>query len=152
MTGRERMICELFRIVRIALSIGFTVSFGASGVAASRPNFLIFLADDMGFSDPGCYGGEIATPNLDALAAGGIRYTQENRDFSGCLADNGTPTGFGAVLGLPLTAPHRCVTFLPSGAPGEVNTSLDEDNVSWRGSVNWKPSANTLIYVNVTKG
>ena len=30
----------------------------------------------MGFSDPGCYGGEIATPNLDALAAHGIRYTQ----------------------------------------------------------------------------
>src|SRR5262245_10025053 len=29
-----------------------------------KPNFLIFLADDMGFSDPGCYGGEISTPNL----------------------------------------------------------------------------------------
>jgi arylsulfatase A-like enzyme len=44
--------------------------------ASSPPNFLIFLADDMGYSDPGCFGGEIATPNLDALAAGGIRYTQ----------------------------------------------------------------------------
>ncbi len=44
--------------------------------AASQPNFLIFLADDMGYSDPGCYGGEIATPNLDALAASGVRYTQ----------------------------------------------------------------------------
>ena len=44
--------------------------------AASRPNVLLILADDLGFSDIGCYGGEIATPNLDALAAHGIRYTQ----------------------------------------------------------------------------
>ncbi len=40
-----------------------------------RPNVVIILADDMGFSDPGCYGGEIATPNIDALAAGGLRFT-----------------------------------------------------------------------------
>jgi arylsulfatase len=44
--------------------------------AAERPNFLVILADDLGFSDIGCYGGEIATPNLDALAAGGLRFTQ----------------------------------------------------------------------------
>jgi arylsulfatase len=36
----------------------------------------VILADDMGFSDPGCYGGEIHTPNIDWLAAHGIRYTQ----------------------------------------------------------------------------
>jgi arylsulfatase len=41
-----------------------------------RPNVLIILADDMGYSDAGCYGGEIATPNLDALARGGLRFTQ----------------------------------------------------------------------------
>ena len=40
------------------------------------PNVLIILADDMGYSDAGCYGGEIRTPNLDALAAGGLRFTQ----------------------------------------------------------------------------
>ncbi len=44
--------------------------------AKRRPNFLVILADDMGYSDAGCYGGEIATPNLDALAAGGVRMTQ----------------------------------------------------------------------------
>ncbi|MBI2948049.1 MAG: arylsulfatase [Verrucomicrobia bacterium] len=43
---------------------------------ADRPNILIMLADDMGYSDLGCYGGEIATPNLDALAKGGLRFTQ----------------------------------------------------------------------------
>lgn len=41
-----------------------------------RPNFLIILADDLGFSDLGCYGGEIETPQLDSLAAGGLRFTQ----------------------------------------------------------------------------
>src|SRR5262245_50220369 len=45
-------------------------------IAADKPNVLIILSDDMGFSDLGCYGGEIRTPNLDALAQGGIRFTQ----------------------------------------------------------------------------
>ncbi len=43
---------------------------------ASRPNVLLILADDMGFSDAGCYGSEIATPRLDSLASGGLRFTQ----------------------------------------------------------------------------
>jgi len=42
----------------------------------ARPNILFILADDMGFADAGCYGGEIATPNLDRLAANGVRFTQ----------------------------------------------------------------------------
>lgn len=41
-----------------------------------QPNILLVLVDDMGFSDPGCYGGEISTPNLDRLAYGGIRMTR----------------------------------------------------------------------------
>ena len=41
----------------------------------SRPNFLIILADDAGYSDLGCFGGEIETPNLDQLAENGIRFT-----------------------------------------------------------------------------
>ena len=44
--------------------------------AASRPNVLIIIADDLGFSDLGCYGGEIDTPNLDALAKNGMRFSQ----------------------------------------------------------------------------
>jgi arylsulfatase len=49
-------------------------AFGAAG--AKRPNIVVILADDMGFSDAGCYGGEIQTPNLDRLAAGGLRFSQ----------------------------------------------------------------------------
>ena len=48
----------------------------ASLSAAERPNFLVILADDLGYSDLGCYGSEIATPNLDRLATDGLRFTQ----------------------------------------------------------------------------
>jgi arylsulfatase A-like enzyme len=42
----------------------------------ARPNVVVILADDLGFADLGCYGGEIHTPNLDGLAANGLRFTQ----------------------------------------------------------------------------
>ena len=45
-------------------------------LCADRPNILYVVADDLGYSDLGCFGGEIKTPNLDALAAGGVRLTQ----------------------------------------------------------------------------
>ncbi len=43
--------------------------------AADKPNIVVILVDDMGFSDIGCYGGEISTPNIDALAKNGVRFT-----------------------------------------------------------------------------
>ena len=46
------------------------------GAADARPNIVLILADDLGWSDLGCYGGEIPTPHLDRLAAGGLRFTQ----------------------------------------------------------------------------
>jgi arylsulfatase A-like enzyme len=48
----------------------------ASLHAGERPNILLILADDLGWSDLGCYGGEIRTPNLDFLARGGLRFAQ----------------------------------------------------------------------------
>lgn len=44
--------------------------------AEAKPNIVIIMADDMGYSDLGCYGGEIETPNLDVLAEKGVRFTQ----------------------------------------------------------------------------
>jgi arylsulfatase len=66
------------RIVAIWLA---TLAFGFVSVrtafgAESRPNVIVILVDDLGFSDFGCYGSEIPTPNIDALAAGGVRFTQ----------------------------------------------------------------------------
>ena len=46
------------------------------GSKRQRPNIILIMADDMGYSDIGCYGGEIHTPNLDRLAAAGLRFTQ----------------------------------------------------------------------------
>jgi arylsulfatase len=48
----------------------------ADEATRGKPNIVLIMADDMGFSDIGCYGGEIHTPNLDGLAAGGLRFTQ----------------------------------------------------------------------------
>jgi len=64
----------IYRVTLLALlAISGIRSFAAD---AQRPNVVIILADDMGFSDAGCYGGEIATPNLDSLATNGLRFTQ----------------------------------------------------------------------------
>lgn len=60
---------------RLALLAVLVVS-AFSAAAASRPNIVFVLADDMGYSDIGCYGGEIRTPNLDRLASEGLRFTQ----------------------------------------------------------------------------
>jgi len=64
------MIRPLFPVL-LTLLLG-----GATLCAQGKPNVLLIMADDLGFSDLGCYGGEIATPHLDALAKGGLRYTQ----------------------------------------------------------------------------
>lgn len=66
----------------IALIAACYVGFSANPINAAAdsptdgPNIVIILTDDMGYSDLGCYGSEIATPNLDALAANGVRFTQ----------------------------------------------------------------------------
>ena len=56
------------RLLSVLLMIALGGS--ASAVEPPRPNIVVILTDDMGFSDLGCYGGEIAMPNLDALVAG----------------------------------------------------------------------------------
>ncbi len=61
------------RVLPLVLAALISNCFGAS--AAPRPNVVLIMADDMGWSDPGCFGGEIRTPALDAMAAGGLRFT-----------------------------------------------------------------------------
>ncbi len=58
------------------LTLAVLLLVGSTAAADDRPNILLILCDDMGFSDIGCYGGEIDTPHIDRLAAGGIRFTQ----------------------------------------------------------------------------
>ena len=59
----------------LRLSAGGAVS-ALSAAPARKPNVLVILADDMSYSDAGCYGGDIDTPNLDGLASNGLRYSQ----------------------------------------------------------------------------
>ncbi len=66
---------------RTTAAMWLTLAMGVLGgpllaAESQRPNVVVILADDLGFSDLGCYGGEVATPNLDRLAAGGLRFTQ----------------------------------------------------------------------------
>lgn len=73
------MATSLTKLVAAVLGI-MLATVGADAVlgssAGSKPNIIVILVDDMGFSDLGCYGSEIPTPNLDKLAAGGLRFTQ----------------------------------------------------------------------------
>ena len=67
----------VFVLVAILIDAAALSGFAGSGPATEvPPNVVVILADDLGYSDLGCYGGEIQTPNLDGLAAQGLRYSQ----------------------------------------------------------------------------
>lgn len=95
---------------------------------------------------------------------GGVRYTDTKIDFAGCTGDRGFALGQGiqnllnAIRGGagldPITiAPDSCVTIdAATLTAGEVRDSLDEDNVSWRAGIDFKPSRDALIYASVSKG
>lgn len=90
------------------------------------------------------------------------RYTAQDRSFAGCTRDPGDgeiATAFAglssALTGSPQTiAPGACVTLSDANTPihGVVQKALDQNNVSWRAGLNWKPTVDTLFYANITKG
>ena len=49
--------------------------FNSVTLAVEKPNIIVIMADDMGYGDATCYGGQVATPNLDRMAAEGLRFT-----------------------------------------------------------------------------
>ena len=76
--------------------IGFLLLAAAWNLsAAEKPNIIVIYADDVGYGDLGCYGARvIRTPNLDALAAGGIRFTSAYATASTC-----TPSRYSLLTG-----------------------------------------------------
>ena len=86
-------------------------SAGATRGATKRPNLLLILADDMGFSDAGCFGSEIDTPNLDRLARNGLRFTQAYSTARcmpsrGCLMTGYHSQQTGLEQGVQAKPPH----------------------------------------------
>ncbi len=101
---------------RLALFLALTVA----TFAAPRPNVLIILADDLGFSDLGCYGGEIRTPNLDALAASGLRFTQFYNSARCCPSRASLLTGlYPHQVGIGEMTNDRGAKFPGAGDKGE---------------------------------
>ncbi|MBK7929611.1 MAG: arylsulfatase [Bryobacterales bacterium] len=98
---------------------------GASPLAsapAPRPNILLILADDLGWSDLGCYGSEIRTPNLDKLAQGGVRFTQFYNSARCCPSRASIMTGLyphQAGMG-NMTSPRPRTDF--PGYAGQLNS------------------------------
>lgn len=68
--------CIWGRISTVVFLVGMVLGGMAAEIKPARPNMVLILADDLGFSDLGCYGSEISTPNLDRMAASGLRMTQ----------------------------------------------------------------------------
>lgn len=60
----------------VVLTLQLVCAPSGNAKSSDRPNVLLIMADDLGYSDLGCYGGEIETPNLDGLAANGLRFSQ----------------------------------------------------------------------------
>lgn len=75
----------------VTLAWSWAVSFSVLG--GERPNLIVVLADDLGYSDLGCYGGEIPTPHIDGLAAGGVRFTQMYNSARCCPSRASLMTG-----------------------------------------------------------
>ena len=89
-------------------------------------------------------------------AQSSVRYTKYENHFLGCLFDTGDgelATTFSSIASAPI-APGACVTLDPAtfAAVPIVSKDLDESNVSWRAGLNYKPSSESLYYVNATKG
>src|SRR5688572_28031898 len=84
---------KLFLLVSLIIS-GCSVPPSGRSTSEDRPNIIVIMADDLGFSDLGCYGTEIKTTILDLLASGGTRFTQFY-NTSRCL-----PTRASLITGL----------------------------------------------------
>ena len=77
MESNHKVMIKQKPFLSATLSFWASLLFACSvASAAEQPNVLLIMADDLGFSDLGCYGGEIATPNLDSIAQDGLRFTK----------------------------------------------------------------------------
>ncbi|VGO13335.1 Arylsulfatase [Pontiella desulfatans] len=99
----------------------------AFACAEQRPNIVLIMVDDMGFSDIGCYGGEIDTPNIDALAKNGVKFSRFYNNSRCC------PTRATLMTGLPAAATG---IGRMTNSPNQHNQDYGEDSPGYRGYLN----------------
>lgn len=107
---------------------------------SNKPNIILIMSDDMGYSDLGCYGGEIQTPHLDSLAASGLRFTQFYNAARCC------PSRASLMTGL---YPHQAAIGHMTN-PSEHLTQHDYHVPGYRGELS--PQTHTLAEVLKTAG
>ncbi len=120
-------MARIFLMASFALSISWISKIQP---ADDRPNILVVLVDDMGWSDLGCYGGEIQTPNIDALASGGLRFSAFYNTGRCC------PTRASLLTGL---YPHQA---------GVGRMTFDKNLPGYRGQL----APNTVTIAEILKG
>ena len=114
----------------------FATGAGVAGKTNRRPkNVILMICDDLGYGDLGCYGGTIPTPNLDALAAGGIRLTHFNAAHPICSASRGALLAGG--LAHLRFSPVRPTTT--GGAP--CMTAFPPRRTAWVGLIHTQPNS-----------
>ena len=113
------------RLIVLAVLCFSLVTSVTQAAEETRPNIILIMVDDMGFSDLGCYGSEIETPHLDALAAGGVRFSQFYNTARCC------PTRATLMTGLH---PHQTGIGWMTNPPG--NTRGDQKPPAYQGYLN----------------
>lgn len=121
-----------------------------------RPNIMIIMVDDMGYSDMGCYGGEVQTPHLDSLANTGIRFTQFFNGARSCPSRASLLTGCYphtvGITGMGLSLNNNCVTIAEvlktagyrTAMTGKWHLSLTEGIGNTADQMAWLANQNTF--------
>lgn len=109
-------------ISRPLLSLSAFILAVASAVAATQPNIVLIMADDMGYADIGCYGAEIETPNLDRLAAEGAQFSHFYNTGRCC------PSRASLLTGLYAHQVGVGAMLAPSGFPGYASHLRPDNN------------------------
>ena len=115
----------LFSISSLTLLGGASLT--AAHAQDNRPNIVLIMVDDMGYSDIGCYGGEIPTPNINKLAERGVRYTQFYNTARSC------PTRASLLTGL---YPHQAGIGQMSEDPGSTAEQSEAKPFGYKGYLN----------------
>src|SRR5690606_16501645 len=121
--NKEQLMKLTSTLILIVITSALPTIISAQQAAAQKPNILVILADDLGYSDIGAYGGEIKTPTLDKLAEDGRKFTQFYNTARCC------PSRASLLTGL---YPHQAGVghmLWDTGYPGYM-TRLTSDSVT----------------------